>query len=203
VEGVVVECGSWKGASATSLSLGAAQTGRDLHVFDSFSGLPDVAEADRRHVLLDRPEVHTYEAGMFAGTLPEVRAHVTRFGAVERCTFHPGLFSESLSSWEAPVVLAFLDVDLREALEDCLRALWPSLQDGCLVFVHEAPHHEVAALFYDDAWWREHLGEQGRGWPGPAVASDCCGWMVSGAAHSASRSSAHRPRATTYAPRST
>jgi O-methyltransferase len=176
VEGVVVECGSWKGASASSLSLAAAQTNRKLHVFDSFAGLPEVAEADKRHVLLDRPEVHTYEPGMFAGALDEVRDNIARFGAIDHCTFHPGIFSDTMPGWDTPVVLAFLDVDLRDAIEDCLRALWPKLADGCAVFVHEAPHHEIASLFYDDAWWRENLDEIA---PGLAGAGSGVGlqWM--------------------------
>ncbi|TML06435.1 MAG: hypothetical protein E6G41_07390 [Actinobacteria bacterium] len=166
VEGCVVECGSWKGASACSLSLGAAQTKRDMHVFDTFAGLPQVQEADRFHVLLDRPEVHTYQRGMFAGALDEVRDHVTRFGAIDRCTFHSGVFRDTMPGWDQPVVLAFLDVDLRDALEDCLCALWPMLADGCAVFVHEAPHHEIASLFYDDAWWRANLGQVAPGLAG-------------------------------------
>ncbi len=165
VPGVVVECGCWKGASAASVSLAATVTGRSLHVFDSFAGLPDVEEADREHVLLDRPEVHLYEAGMFAGALEEVRSNVARHGDVERCTFHPGWFADTLPSFDEPVVQAFADVDLRSALEDCVLALWPRLQPGCAFFVHEAPHHEIASLFYDEAWWRERLGE-----PAPGLA---------------------------------
>src|SRR3954470_18605634 len=40
VEGVVVECGCFKGGSTINLSLGAKLAGRELHVYDSFEGLP-------------------------------------------------------------------------------------------------------------------------------------------------------------------
>ena len=159
VEGVVVECGCWKGASTATLSRGAELTGRELHVFDSFEGLPDVEAVDAEHVLLDRPEVHTYERGMFAGGLEEVRANVARHGAIDRCTFHRGWVADTLPSFDQPVVLAFVDVDLLTALDDCLRHLWPRLQPGCSLFVHEAPHHEIAARFYDEQWWQRELGE--------------------------------------------
>lgn len=165
VPGVVVECGCWKGASTASLSLAAGVVGRPLHVFDSFAGLPPVDAVDREHVLLDRPEVHTYEEGMFAGRLDEVRANVAAHGDAERCTFHPGWFSDTLPGFDEPVVLAFVDVDLRTALEDCVAHLWPRLAPGCALFVHEAPHHEIASLFYDETWWRERLGE-----PAPGLA---------------------------------
>src|SRR6476646_4173817 len=38
IEGVVVECGSYKGASAASLSLACRLTGRKLLICDSFAG---------------------------------------------------------------------------------------------------------------------------------------------------------------------
>src|SRR5579872_6073945 len=38
--GVLVECGTYKGGSAANLSLVAALTGRRMHLFDSFRGLP-------------------------------------------------------------------------------------------------------------------------------------------------------------------
>jgi hypothetical protein len=165
VPGVVVECGCWKGASTSSLSVAAEIVDRPLRVFDSFAGLPPVADVDREHVLVDRPEVHTYEAGMFAGRLDEVRANVAAHGEIGRCTFHEGWFSDTLPGFDEPVVLAFVDVDLRTALEECVEHLWPRLQPGCALFVHEAPHHEIASLFYDEEWWRERLGE-----PAPGLA---------------------------------
>jgi hypothetical protein len=44
-------------------------------------------------------------------------------------------------------------VDLRASLETCVRTIWPMLVDGGALFVHEARHHEIASLFFDDAWW--------------------------------------------------
>ena len=47
VPGVVVECGTWKGASAANLSLICRIVGRRLKVYDSFEGFPSGAEGDR------------------------------------------------------------------------------------------------------------------------------------------------------------
>jgi hypothetical protein len=157
LSGCVVECGSWRGASATNLSIACQLAGRRLQVFDSFAGLPSPQATDSAHQLMDRPEVHTYRSGMFAGALEEVRANVERYGEIGCCTFHPGLFADTLPGFDEPVVLAFLDVDLRESLETCVRALWPRLRDGGTLFIHEAPHHEIASFFFDERWWRENL----------------------------------------------
>ena len=153
VEGCIVECGSYKGASAASLSLVAELCGRRLAVFDSFAGLPEPSEADRTHRLVHAGEIHTYEKGAWAGTLSEVKANVTRYGAIDRCTFHAGYFDATLPDFAEPCVFVFADVDLRSSLETCVEHLWPLLADGRPFFTHEAPHPEIAGLFYDKSWW--------------------------------------------------
>jgi len=157
-EGVVVECGCFKGGSTVNLSLGCDLAGRELHVYDSFEGLPNPTEDDVAHTLLGRPLIHTYEAGMYAGALKEVRSNVARHGRIDVCSFHRGFFSESMADFDTSCVLAFIDVDLRSSLEDCVRAIWPHLADGGSIFIHEAEHLEMVDFFYDQDWWRAELG---------------------------------------------
>jgi O-methyltransferase len=156
--GVVVECGCFKGGSTINLSLGCALAGRELSVYDSFQGLPEPEKADLAHMLLDRPVLHAYEAGMYSGGLEEVRANVARYGKIDVCSFHPGFFSDSMADFSTPCVVAFVDVDLRSSLEDCVRALWPNLVDGGAIYIHEAEHREMVDLFYDQEWWNRELG---------------------------------------------
>jgi O-methyltransferase len=156
--GAVVECGCFKGGSTINLSLACALAGRELHVYDSFAGLPEPGEADLAHDLLDRPLLHTYEAGMYSGGLEEVRGNVARYGKIGVCSFHPGFFSDSMADFSTPCILAFVDVDLRSSLEDCVRALWPNLADGGMLYIHEAEHRHIVDLFYDQEWWREEMG---------------------------------------------
>ena len=35
--------------------------------------------------------------------------------------------------------------------------------DGGALFVHEARHHEIASLFFDDDWWERKLGARATG----------------------------------------
>lgn len=158
VEGVVVECGSYKGGSTASLSLACGLSGRKLHVFDSFAGLPEPAAEDRVHVLSVCGVAHTYERGMYAANLDEVRANVGRVGLLDSCVFHPGFFSETLSGFDLPTAVAFVDVDLVESLELCVRAIWPRLLPNGTLFVHEAEHDAVARFFARDEWWERELG---------------------------------------------
>ena len=162
-DGVIVECGCFKGGSTINLSMGAKLAGRELHVYDSFQGLPDPTDGDLAHTLLGRPVVHTYEAGMYAGGLQEVKGNVAAHGEIDVCSFHPGFFSESMADFRTPVVLAFVDVDLRSSLEDAVKAVWPHLADGGSFFIHEAEHREMVDFFYDQEWWRSELGVEAPG----------------------------------------
>jgi hypothetical protein len=162
-EGCVIECGCFKGGSTVNLSLAAALTGRELHVFDSFEGLPAPTNGDAENFLHHDRITNTYESGMYAGTLEEVRENVRRYGALDVCSFHKGWFEDTLPGLSTPCVTAFVDVDLRHSLETCVRAIWPVLTEGGALFVHEARHHEIASLFFDSAWWERELGVQAPG----------------------------------------
>jgi O-methyltransferase len=157
LDGRVVECGTYKGGSAANLSLVCRLTGRELHIYDSFTGLPAPKEGDRAHVLPSLGEVHTYEEGAFAGSVEEVEENLERYGARDVCRLHPGDFAGTMQGDAARSVLVFADVDHRDSLETCVRWLWPSLQDGCRFFAHEAPHMEIASLFFDREWWAENV----------------------------------------------
>ena len=156
-EGCVVECGCYKGRSTVNLSLVCGRVGRKLLVFDSFCGLPQPSATDAMHHLVDARETHSYTQGAWAGSLDEVKANVGRFGDISVCEFHPGYFERTLPSFSRPVILAFIDADLRSSVETCLKHLWPLLQPGCCLFVHEAKHQEIASLFFDNCWWRKTL----------------------------------------------
>lgn len=157
VEGSVVECGAYKGGSTANLSLVASLCDRRLEVYDSFEGMPEPSEADAEHTLVETEEIHQYRAGSWDATLAEARDNVDRYGDLSVCQFHVGYFEETLPGLDRPVVAAFLDVGLRESAETCLRELWPDLVDGSYCFTHEAKHMEIATLFFEESWWREHL----------------------------------------------
>lgn len=158
VEGVVVECGCYKGGSTCILSLVCEACGRQLHVFDSFEGLPEPAPHDRQHVSVSGEWGESYRRGEWCGTLEEVKSNLERWGAPEVVHLHRGWFEETLPQFDEPVVVAYVDVDLRESLATCVRYLWPRLVPGGFLFTHEARSYQIASLFYDREWWCENLG---------------------------------------------
>jgi O-methyltransferase len=149
VEGAVVECGCYLGGSTANLSLACEVVGRDLVVYDSFEGLPPPTANDKY--------AKDGATGFLRAELDVVRENVRRFGAIERCSFRKGWFSDTLPQHTEPIVLAFLDVDYQASLDDCIRNLWPHLTDRGYVFIDEYVLTDFCALFWSERYWRTHF----------------------------------------------
>ena len=162
-QGNIIECGAYKGASTANISLIAKITNRTLEVFDSFQGLPEPANIDKKHILIDNRQIHTYQKGAWYSTLNEVKKNIKKYGAIESVNFNPGYFDKTLPNFKRPSVFIFLDVDLKSSLETCLKYLWPNLKNNSYLFCHESQHSEIASLFYDQYWWSKYLRSKAPG----------------------------------------
>ncbi len=133
VDGAFAEFGCYKGYSTAMLSYACRWLGIEMHVFDSFAGLPSSASRD-------------YVEGEFAGSLAEVRSNVERFGSLEAVKFHEGYFAETLPSFAAPSLLSlWMDVDLAASATEVMSIL-ENVEAAGAVFSHECePQH------FDDA----------------------------------------------------
>jgi O-methyltransferase len=149
VPGVVVECGTWKGGTAASLSLACRIVGRKLVVCDSFEGLPAGDPLDR--------EAGGYRPGDYCGTFDEVRQNIAGYGDIGCCEFVKGWFSDTLQNFDRPIVLAFLDVDLEASLDTCVLNLWPRLDNEGYIFIDEYVGTDYCALFYSERYWNQHF----------------------------------------------
>jgi hypothetical protein len=149
VLGVVVECGTWKGGTAASLSLACRIVGRKLVICDSFQGLPAGDPLDR--------EAGGYQTGDYCGTYDEVRANIARYGDIGCCEFVRGWFQDTLPNFDRQIVMAFFDVDLEASLETCVRNLWPCLDNEGYVFIDEYVGTDYCALFYSERYWSEQF----------------------------------------------
>jgi O-methyltransferase len=142
--GVVLEAGCFKGGSTAKLSLATRLIGRRLLVYDSFEGLPDVDEAEK-----DR-----FGKGEYTGALDEVKSNVAKYGALGVCEFVRGWFEQSMPSLKDPVVVAFVDVDLRDSLETCLTYIYPRLVPGGAIFSHDGHLPICVDLMKNPNFWK-------------------------------------------------
>jgi hypothetical protein len=157
VKGDVIECGCFKGASSTNLSIICDIVGRKLILCDSFEGLPAPDEEDEVHYNILQKRMRFYEKGHFTGGLDEVRHNIDKFGKVDVCEFVKGYYSDTLKKLKGSYVLAFVDVDLNKSLKECLRMLWPRLVEGAYLFSHEAQDITYTSIFFDMKWWFENF----------------------------------------------
>jgi hypothetical protein len=147
VRGDVIECGTYKGGTAASLSLACKIVGRKLIVCDSFEGLPKSAELER----------FKYKEGEFCGHLDEVRANIAKYGDIGSCEFVKGWFQDTLPRLDRQFVLAFFDVDLESSLHTCVLNIWPRLADEGYVFIDEYVNTDYCSLFYSERYWSEYF----------------------------------------------
>lgn len=142
--GIVLEAGCFKGGSTAKLSLATKLIGRKLAVYDSFEGLPDVEDSER-----DR-----FAQGEYTGALEEVKSNVAKYGALDVCEFVRGWFDQTMPNLKDPVVVAFVDVDLRGSLETCLTYIYPKLVPGGTIFSHDGHLPICVELMEDQNFWK-------------------------------------------------
>ncbi len=117
------EFGVYEGASARLLC--EAKGRRDLHLFDTFDGLPRPSSDERR----------VFRTGHFRSRLEAVRDAVKSFAGVH---LHPGVFPSSTSR-AASCRFAFvhLDVDLEDSTFDGLAFFYPRMLPGGIILTHD------------------------------------------------------------------
>lgn len=124
IDGDFAEFGCFKGFSSAMLSFACRQLGLKMHIFDSFEGLPPA-------------EGSGYQPGEYAGSLDEVRANVTRYGAIEMVEFHKGFFSDTFREYRPPALMClWMDVDLESSSRD-LMVIADTLDPRSTLFSHE------------------------------------------------------------------
>ena len=159
VPGAIVECGVWRGGSMQAVArtlLGRGAGDRDLHLFDTFAGMPAPTEADRRlagpsaRELLDgRPR--TASVWAIAG-LDDVQAGMSSTGyPAERIHYHAGLVQDTIPA-QAPerIALLRLDTDWYESTRHELAHLYDRLTPGAVIVVDDYDYWEGSRQAVDE-----------------------------------------------------
>lgn len=143
VEGDIAEFGTMTGFTAQAIAhaigvFGAhASAKKNLLLFDSFSGLPEVASE------VDKNSLHvqsgTWEAGTCYGvTEEELWKMCRKWLPAHALHIYSGLFKETLLSLSKDTKLAMLhiDSDLYESARDVLEYVFSHgfVQEGCVIF---------------------------------------------------------------------
>lgn len=162
VEGSLVECGVWKGGSIGLMALAHQRVGtarRELHLFDSFEGLP---EPDSK---VDGTKAISYSGQHAGGKLETIGKCVgpiedsrellfRRIGYPEsKAKFHQGWFEETVprvSATLGPIALLRLDGDWYSSTKICLDHLYERVVPNGVVVIDDYGHWEGCRKAVDE-----------------------------------------------------
>jgi hypothetical protein len=146
VPGDIVECGVWRGGSMQAAALTlleASSTERELHLFDTFEGMPPPSEVDRRTRGKSAEELlaaSDRDSKIWAvATLDDVRTAMAESGyPAERIHYHRGLVEETIPRL-APERIAVLrlDTDWYESTRHELEHLYDRLSPGGVLIIDD------------------------------------------------------------------
>ena len=144
IPGAVIEMGCAQGHTTTYIRrlLNGIDPEREIHVADSFDGLPDKRPEDGND--------DSFVRGTFAMG-DDVLLGNFRSEGLEPPVIHRGWFGE-ITDYPEQVALAFLDGDFYDSIADSLRVLWDRIPSGGVVAVHDYHHTSLPgakAAFHD------------------------------------------------------
>jgi hypothetical protein len=133
LEGAIVECGSYRGGSAILMALALKSMGikKEIHIFDSFEGLPEP------HDQKDKG----YKRGQFKADYAACVAKVNELGLADTINVHKGWFDDTitrfLDSRSVEIALLHIDCDLYASTRDCFSRLYPCVCNSGVVVLDD------------------------------------------------------------------
>ena len=122
--GDLAECGVYRGGSAYVLALANREAGaqKKLHLFDSFSGMPETSA-----------EHDVHQEGDFADApLEQVKAYLADFP--DSVAFHPGFVPATFAGLEdLTFCFVHIDLDLHDAIRDATAFVYPRMPRGGII----------------------------------------------------------------------
>lgn len=186
IAGAFVECGVWRGGSTGLMALAHRASHptatRELHLFDSFEGLPepDAAVDDQGSIdYAGAGDGKLRSVGKCVGTLDENRQLMEQMLAYPRnlLHYHEGWFQDTVprdAPVLGPIALLRLDGDWYESTRICLDHLYDKVVRGGVVVIDDYGHYAGCKKAVDEFLQRRtepillsHIDYTGRYWVKP------------------------------------
>src|SRR5205823_1227544 len=147
LQGAVVECGVWKGGCVGIAASSVRNAGyrRQIHLFDSFEGLPEPSREDGAEAAVysgGRADGKLQTTGNCVGTRGDVEDVLFNRLGIDRSkvTFHVGWFQDTLPKDHetiGPIALLRLDGDWYDSTMVCLKHLYPHVVSGGYIILDD------------------------------------------------------------------
>lgn len=139
IKGDLVECGVWNGGCAALMGL-SDKTGRKLHLFDSFAGMPRPSPHDT-NVLPYYPGPTSGELSAIGMCVGKSRVQVESFMrnlGLYNLHFHEGWFQDTVPTAKIDkIAILRLDGDWYESTRTCLEGLFSKLSPGGYLIIDD------------------------------------------------------------------
>jgi len=124
IPGEIAEIGTFNGASAKLIA--EVKGDRELHVFDSFEGLPETLDFDAAH----------FHKGQYQSDFEVVKKYLSPYSKVH---VYKGFFPQKNAEHIEDKKFSFihLDVDLYESTRDSLVFFYPRMSKGACLISHD------------------------------------------------------------------
>lgn len=131
IPGDIVELGCNVGTTSVYIQevLDSGEIDRNFHVYDSFQGLPEKHEYDESYARGD-----SFEKGGCPSTIDQFKGHFKEFDLPEPL-IHVGWFRDQ--KYPLQIAFAFFDGDFYTSILDSWEAIYPRLQKGAIVCIHD------------------------------------------------------------------
>lgn len=149
IPGALVECGTWKGGASALMALAHQRSGRthrEVHLFDSFEGLPEPDHTRDGEMAVryasERASGMLRSIGKCVGALEDNKhaLHVIAEYPPTLTRYHIGWFQDTLREVppiEGGIALLRIDGDWYESTKICLAQLFPLVNSGGIVVIDD------------------------------------------------------------------
>lgn len=143
LDGHYYECGVAYGGSARLIALilndknSLTHKITELHLFDTFQGLPDPSEFDRNNqgtIYHKKGDIKSD----FGASKKHIEQNISNTDFIE---YHIGLIPDTFRDLENhKIAFAHIDVDLYQSYMDCLSFIWPRIVPGGMILFDDVGH---------------------------------------------------------------
>jgi O-methyltransferase len=139
VEGVVVECGTWRGGMIGGIAKLFNQPSRTYYLYDSFEGLPDATELDGKQAQAFATDEAMIEKYDNCKAEIEFAQKAMKIANVAEPIITKGWFNETLSTFpkNEKIAVLRLDGDWYESTLECLNALFDNVAEGGVIIIDD------------------------------------------------------------------
>lgn len=123
IDGEIAEVGVYRGGSAKII---CETTEKEVHLFDTFSGLPEIGKEDDRE---------QFKKGEYNASYDEVRNYLKEYPNIH---YYKGLFPDTAKPVKnKKFSLVHLDVDIYESTLKGLEFFYPRMSTGAVIISHD------------------------------------------------------------------